>query len=115
MGLMAMLLLAGCAAPSAQEPLAHAPEASAAAAAPAAAAQPAAPEQPVATQAAAVEPRPDDNEIVCRTEKPLGTRIGKRVCKSRAQARTDEAAAREMMNNRDRKSHGVTDPATGGG
>lgn len=58
----------------------------------------------------------DDNEVVCRSEKPLGTRIGKRVCKTRAQRKLEEASAREMMKNRDQKSHGVVDASvTGGG
>ena len=55
----------------------------------------------------------DDNEIVCRNEKPLGTRIGKRVCKTRAQMREEEEAARQMMKNRDSKAYGVTAPITG--
>jgi hypothetical protein len=57
----------------------------------------------------------DDNEVICRNEKTLGTRIGKRVCKTRAQRKQEEASAREMMKNRDHKSHGVTGELTGGG
>lgn len=117
-GFVAIVLLAGCAAPSVKEPLVSAPEAPPAAVAPAAAAaQPAAAKQPVATQAAVVESQAnaDDNEVVCRNEKILGTRISKRVCKSREQLRLEEAAAREMMKRRDQKSHGVTDAITGGG
>ena len=80
-----------------------------------------------AMQASMAEPAPqpiadrtgsstaDDNEVVCRKEKLLGTRIGKRVCKTREQLRLEEESARRMMKNRDQKSHGVTDPITGGG
>lgn len=111
MGLIALGLLAGCASEPAKD--------STPAAAPAAAVA-----EPVATttetsasQAATTETSSaaDDNEIVCRNEKTLGTRIGKRVCKTRAQRKQEEASAREMMKNRDQKSHGVTDSITGSG
>lgn len=61
-----------------------------------------------------VQAEADDDEVVCRKEKLLGTRIGKRVCKTRAQFKLEEESARQMMKNRDQKSHGVTDPITGG-
>lgn len=116
-GLVATLLIAGCAAKPAQNSGNNAAVATPAVPA----AQPAASEQPVATQAALVDTPANapasaaDDEVSCRNEKLLGTRISKRVCKSREQLRLEEAAAREMMKNRDRKSHGVTDPITGGG
>lgn len=72
--------------------------------------------QPPSTRAALTEPAQkaaDDDEIICRNEKPLGTRIGKRVCKTRAQMREEEETARQMMKRRDSKSHNVTDPLTG--
>jgi len=112
-GMVTMALLTGCASgptqeatPAAAEPVAAAP----------ASTQPTAGES-TATQAALAD-KPsavDDNEVICRSEKPLGTRIGKRVCKTRAQLKAEEASAREMMKNRDQKSHGVTAPITGGG
>jgi hypothetical protein len=55
----------------------------------------------------------DDNEIVCRKEKTLGTRIGKRVCKTRAQLRMEEEAARQMMKSRDAKGGNGADPTMG--
>lgn len=116
MGLVATAaLLAGCASEPAKDSTAAAPaEPVSAVAADPASTKPAA--EATATQAALAEqPALDDNEVVCRNEKPLGTRIGKRVCKTRAQLRQEEASAREMMKNRDQKSHGVTDAITGGG
>jgi hypothetical protein len=114
MGLFATALLAGCASEPAKEPTAAEPVA-------AVSSDPASTKtatgEATATQAAlADQPSTvDENEVVCRTEKPLGTRIGKRVCKTRAQLKLEEAAAREMMKNRDQKSHGVVDGSTGGG
>lgn len=115
-GVVALALLAGCASePATDSTPAAAAEPVAAASGDPASAKPAAGE-PTATQAAlADQPSVDDNEVICRNEKPLGTRIGKRVCKTRAQLKQEEASAREMMKNRDQKSHGVVDPKTGGG
>jgi hypothetical protein len=115
-GLVALTLLAGCASEPAKDSTPAAAEPVAAASGDPALAKPAAGE-PTATQTAlADQPSADDNEVVCRNEKPLGTRIGKRVCKTRAQLKQEEASAREMMKNRDQKSHGVTDGSvTGGG
>jgi hypothetical protein len=116
MGLVATLaLLAGCASEPAKNVTPAAAEPVAAATADPASSKPAA--ETTGTQAAlADQPSTvDDNEVVCRNEKLLGTRIGKRVCKTRAQIRQEEASAREMMKNRDQKSHGVTDAITGGG
>jgi len=112
MGLLAAALLAGCASEPAQD---AAPKPVADAAADSASMTPAS-GQPIATQANLAEQPSavDDNEVICRNEKPLGTRIGKRVCKTRAQLKQEEASAREMMKNRDQKSHGVTDGITGG-
>ena len=115
MGLVATALLAGCASEPAKQSTAVAAPVAAATAEPASN-KPGA-EQPTATQAALTEQPSavDDNEVVCRNEKPLGTRIGKRVCKTRAQLKLEEQSAREMMKNRDTKSHGVVDSSTGGG
>lgn len=108
-GLIATVLLAGCAAePAKVSTPAAAPTPVAAANAETASTK------TVAGEATPTEAALDDNEVVCRNEKPLGTRIGKRVCKTRAQLKQEEASAREMMKNRDQKSHGVTDPITGG-
>ncbi|HEY0943183.1 MAG TPA: hypothetical protein VGE08_24065 [Steroidobacter sp.] len=74
------------------------------------------PQQP-ATQAVSAESAKlaaNDDEIICRNEKPLGTRIGKRVCRTREQLRLEEESARRMMQNRDRNSHGVVDASTTG-
>jgi hypothetical protein len=112
MGLIATALLVGCASQPAND---SAPAAEPVAAESADSTKPVG--EATATQAAlADQPSTvDENEIICRNEKTLGTRIGKRVCKSRAQIKLEEAAAREMMKNRDQKSHGVTDGTTGGG
>jgi hypothetical protein len=108
-------VLAGCASESAKNSTSAASaQPVAAVAADPASTKPAA--EATATQAAMAEqPALDDNEVICRNEKPLGTRIGKRVCKTRAQLKQEEASAQEMMKNRDKKSHGVTDGITGGG
>lgn len=115
MGLVATALLAGCASepanvsPPAAEPV-EAASANPASTAPAA-------EEATATQAS-LKDQPkvaDDNEVICKSEKPLGTRVSKRICKTRAQLKQEEASARQMMKNRDQKSHGVTDAVTGGG
>lgn len=108
---LAATALAGCAAPP-QNEINTTPE-------PAVAAppKPQADPQPPSTQALLAEPATtaaNDNEVVCRNEKPLGTRIGKRVCKTRAQLRLEEESARRMMQNRDNKSHGVVDAKTTG-
>lgn len=108
------LALAACSAPPpAAEKEASATPVPAVPAAPAPQATP----QPPSSQASMAEPAAtmaDDNEVVCRNEKPLGTRIGKRVCKTREQLRLEEESARRMMKNRDNKSHGAIDPITGG-
>jgi hypothetical protein len=106
MGLAATVLLAGCASEPANV------------SSPAAATESVAAVQPASTKTGAGETTAtqaavDDNEVICKNEKLLGTRIGKRVCKTRAQLKQEEASAREMMKNRDTKSHGVTDPLTG--
>ncbi|WP_129640949.1 hypothetical protein [Peristeroidobacter agariperforans] len=102
--------LAGCGAPAPKENLpAPAPEAFVPAnVAPVTPTAEAAPPPQSIAQAAA-----DDNEVICRSEKPLGTRIGKRVCKTRAQFKLEEETARRMMNERDRKGHGSVDPVMG--
>jgi hypothetical protein len=110
---LAVTALAGCAAPPAEQ-LASAP-----APVPAVPAAPSAPAdpQPPSTQASMAQPAQtaaNDNEVVCRKEKTLGTRIGKQVCKTREQFRLEEESARQMMKNRDNKSHNVTDAITGG-
>jgi hypothetical protein len=115
-GLVALALLAGCASePAKDSSPATAAEPVAAASGDPASAKPAAGEATATQAALADQPNADDNEVVCRNEKPLGTRIAKRVCKTRLQLKQEEASAREMMKNRDRKSHGVTDGITGGG
>lgn len=112
MGLIATALLAGCASEPAKDstPMAAAEPAAAVAADPVSTHS-----ETAANQAITADNAADDNEVVCRNEKLLGTRIGKRVCKTRAQIKQEEASAREMMKNRDQKSHGVTDGITGGG
>lgn len=108
---LAAAALAGCATPpqnesgAAPEPTVTAPP------------QPRAEAQPPSTQAPAAEPAKiaaNDDEVICRNEKLLGTRIAKRVCKIRAQLRLEEESARRMMQNRDKKSHGVVDASTTG-
>lgn len=115
MGLFTLALLAGCASEPAKDSTPAAEPVAAVSADPVSS-KPAAGE-PTATQAAlADQPSAvDDNEVVCRNEKPLGTRIGKRICKTRAQLKQEEASAREMMKTRDQKSHNVVDGSTGGG
>ena len=114
--LAATALLAGCASEPAMNSTPAAAEPVAAVSSDPAAIKPPAGEATATQAALADQPSAvDDNEVVCRNEKPLGTRIGKRVCKTRAQLRQEEASAREMMKNRDQKSHGVTDGSTGGG
>lgn len=116
---LAVTALAGCEAPAPKESLPVAtPVAPAAQITPVAAGAPAAEAQtaqitPTAAPIVQAEAEADDNEVVCRNEKPLGTRIGKRVCKTRGQFKLEEEAARQMMKNRDQKSHGVTDAITG--
>ena len=113
-GLVAAVL-AGCASKPAQESSAAA-EPVAAATAETVSSKPSAVEATPTQAALADPPSPqDDNEVVCRNEKTLGTRIGKRVCKTRAQLKQEEASAREMMKNRDQKSHQVGNPLGGGG
>jgi len=114
MGLIAMALLAGCASEPAKDSTPVAEPVAAASGDPASS-KPATGEATATQAALADQPSADDNEVVCRNEKPLGTRIGKRVCKTRAQLKQEEASAREMMKNRDQKSHGVVDGSTGGG
>lgn len=115
MGLVATALLAGCASEPAKDSPPVAEPVAAVSATPAST-TPAAGEATATQAALADQPTAvDDNEVICRNEKPLGTRIGKRVCKTRAQLKQEEASAREMMNRRDQKSHGVTDGSTGGG
>lgn len=111
---LAATALAGCAAPP-QEKINTTVAAAPVPAVPAPPAPQAGP-QPPSTQASLIEPNQpaaDDNEVVCRKEKPLGTRIGKRVCKTRAQFRLEEESARQMMKNRDNKSHNASDPLMG--
>jgi hypothetical protein len=115
MGLVATVLLAGCASEPARESTPSAAEPVAAASAEPASTKTGTGEATATQAALADQPALDDNEVVCKNEKPLGTRIGKRVCKTRAQLKQEEASAREMMKNRDQKSHGVVDPSTGGG
>jgi hypothetical protein len=114
--LAATALLAGCASEPAMNSTPATAEPVAAVSSDPAAIKPPAGEATATQAALADQPSAlDDNEVVCRNEKPLGTRIGKRVCKTRAQLKQEEASAREMMKNRDQKSHGVTDGSTGGG
>jgi hypothetical protein len=116
MGLVATALLAGCASEPAKDSTPAVSEPVAAVSADPAATKSSAGEATATQAALADQPSAaDDNEVVCRNEKTLGTRIGKRVCKTRAQMKQEEASAREMMRNRDQKSHGVTDGTTGGG
>ncbi|MET0535323.1 MAG: hypothetical protein ABW171_13980 [Steroidobacter sp.] len=114
MGLVATVLVAGCASEPAKNSTPAVAPATAAAAAEPASISKSDVGQPTSTQAALADKAVDDNEVVCRNEKPLGTRIGKRVCKTRAQIKLEEQSAREMMKNRDNKSHGVVDAATTG-
>ena len=112
---LAAAVLAGCAAPPPAEKINA--DTTPVPAVPAPPATPAAP-QPPSTQASIAAPAQatiDDNEVICRNEKLLGTRINKRVCKTRAQFRLEEETARQMMRNRDNKSHGAIDSTTGGG
>ena len=117
-GLFAMALLAGCASEPAKDSTATGAADEPVAAVSAGPASTKAPTGEATATQAALADQPsavDDNEVVCKSEKPLGTRIGKRVCKTRAQLKQEEASAREMMKNRDQKSHGVTSEITGGG
>lgn len=38
-----------------------------------------------------------DSDLICRTERPLGTRFGKKVCRTRAQVEEDKQKAKDMM------------------
>lgn len=100
--------LAGCGTPAPKESLPAPAPVMPANVAPAAQTAESAPAPQSIAQAAT-----DDSEVVCRNEKPLGTRIGKRVCKTRAQFKLEEEAAQQMMKNRDRKGAGGRDPVMG--
>jgi hypothetical protein len=110
---LAATAFAGCSAPTVQESdITSATPVPAVAAPPAAQAEP----QPPSTQASMTDAvRADDSEVVCRKEKLLGTRIGKRVCKTREQFRLEEESARQMMKNRDQKGNNGKDPLMGTG
>lgn len=41
-----------------------------------------------------------DGDVICRTERPLGSHIKKRVCKSEAQIQKEAAEARHLMKTR---------------
>lgn len=100
--------VAGCGTPASNESLPAPAPVVPANVAPAAPTAESAPAPQSIAQAAA-----DDNEVVCRNEKPLGTRIGKRVCKTRAQFKLEEEAAKQMMKNRDQRGGGGADPVMG--
>lgn len=40
----------------------------------------------------------DDNDVVCRDERPTGSRMPQRVCRSKAQTEAESAAARAFLN-----------------
>lgn len=67
--------------------------------------------------AAATAPSPDKKgaELVCRTERPAGTRIGKRVCRTKAEIEEQTEMARELMKDRDRKAITIKDSGKGAG
>lgn len=110
---LAATALAGCGAPPTQET--GMTSATPVPAVPAPPTPQAEPQRP-STQASMTESaQADDNEIVCRKEKLLGTRIGKRVCKTREQLRLEEESARQMMKNRDQKGNNGKDPLMGTG
>lgn len=100
--------LAGCGAPAPKESLPAPAAVVPANVAPAAQTAESAPAPQSIVQAQA-----DENEVVCRNEKPLGTRIGKRVCKTRAQFKLEEDAAQRMMKNRDSRGGNGADPVMG--
>ena len=53
---------------------------------------------------------PSPNTLVCHMEKPMGSNIAKRVCRTREVLDSDEAQAREMMN-RVNQARNASDPA----
>lgn len=50
----------------------------------------------------------DMQKIICRSEKPTGSRIAKRVCKTEGEWLAEAEESKELMRNRDR---GPTSPA----
>lgn len=40
----------------------------------------------------------DDNDVVCRDERPTGSRMPQRVCRSKAETEAESAAARAFLN-----------------
>lgn len=38
-----------------------------------------------------------DSDLICRTERPLGTRFGKKVCRTRSQILEERKQAKDMM------------------
>ena len=75
---------------------------------------PAAHTQPPAA-APAPSPEKKEAELVCRTERPAGTRIGKRVCRTKAEIEQQTEMARELMKDRDRKAITIKDSGKGAG
>jgi hypothetical protein len=113
---VAASMLVGCASPQTQETSAiSATPTPAVAAPPAPQVAPQPPSTQASAQASTTGPQPGDDEIVCRKDKTLGTRIGKRVCKTRAQLRMEEESARQMMKRRDVKGNNGVDPNMGTG
>lgn len=102
---MAAAAMAGCAAAPGQK-------AKAAVKSEAHASQPASEAAPVATTAAA-----EPDTMVCRMETTIGTRMAKRVCRTRAEIEGETQAARETMKTIERKGGNTRDPGmpSGGG
>lgn len=38
-----------------------------------------------------------DSDLICRTERPLGTRFGKKVCRTKSQIAEERKQAKELM------------------
>lgn len=38
-----------------------------------------------------------DSDLICRTERPLGTRFGKKVCRTRSQVEEERKQAKDLM------------------
>ena len=55
------------------------------------------------------EGKPEDDQIVCRMEKPLGSNISERVCYSVAQLKAREEADKEEF----RRNNNIFEPAGG--
>ena len=85
---------------------AGAAEAGPVAAAPAAVA-PAATAPTVVETAAAAKPEP---KLICRMEKPMGSNIGKRVCRTQEVIKEEEAQAHDVMNHVD-QARNASSPA----